>query len=224
MVNQNAWFKVSLVFLLALIAKVAFSAEPAKTTTRPQVRVAATKVEKKTTTTTKKTTTTDSNSSSTSSGSNYESAHSSGGMPVELTVAPGLLVASGITAFSIDINAVTRVTHDLPIYVGLDTGMMFYSVGVSPLSATVVGLPLMATGIYKFHIPTNPTIHPYAGMSMGINMLFSSLANRVVFEMLFRPGVNFDLAKNFSLGVETRFGVLDGSFVFSPQVGATFSL
>jgi hypothetical protein len=101
---------------------------------------------------------------------------------------------------------------------------MFYSVGISPLSATVVGLPLMATGIYKFNLPSNPTIHPYAGMSMGINMLFSSLANRVVFEMLFRPGVNFDVARNFSLGVETRFGVLDGSFVFSPQVGATFNL
>lgn len=222
MVNQNAWFKVSLVFLLALIAKVAFSAEPAKTTTRPQVRVAATKVEKKTTTTTTKKTTTDSNTSS--SGSSYESAHSSGGMPVELSVSPGLLVGSGITAFNMDINAVTRVTHDLPIYVGLDTGLMFYSAGVAPFSATFVGVPLMATGIYKFHIPTNPTIHPYAGLAMGIHLSFSSLSNRVLFEMLFRPGVSFDVAKNISLGVETRFGILESSFVFNPQVGATFAL
>lgn len=106
-----------------------------------------------------------------------------------------------------------RPVRDLPLYLTGDTGPYFYT-GYS----FQVMVPILLGMDYHFQIPDS-SIRPIFGVGLG-----PVIGSRVVFGMLFRPGLIFDIHRSVSLNIELRLGVIASSFAFVPQFGARFAL
>lgn len=219
--EQNQWLRLSIVLLLALIVRVALATD-VSASDKPLRVAQATSPAK-----TKRAVRSSASTSASASRETVSTASSS--FPIDLTAGPGLSFFDGHTGFSINVGATTPVSNKLPIHVGLDFGMSFWSENFF----SIKGINLLGTGIYRFDLAKAPTIHPYVGLSFGPTIMSYSSDNfffrfvsssRVVLALLARPGVGFDLSKTVALNVETKLGILDGAFLFSPVVLASFAL
>jgi len=91
-----------------------------------------------------------------------------------------------------------------------------------PVGQTTI--PLLVTATYFFQ--NDSGVYPYLGASLGIALTRPHDQSPLLFQVAsyFRPGVEFEISRIFSLTLEPRLGFLDNSFLFAPQVGLTMSL
>jgi hypothetical protein len=220
MFRTNQWFTLSIVLLIALMARLSL----AETTHKGHK---ATKRSTASQTTTTTTTTTETVA--------LPSKHN-----LELSVGPDLAILGDGwgTGIGVQFGILTQVSPTMPLYVGGDFGLNLWSgptTSFNPMtgassSAGMVGLQMLPTAIYRFDIPGTPSIRPYAGISVGPALHFASLGSGLAsnttlyFEGLVRPGVEFTVSRRFAVSVEPKLGLLSDQFLFMPTAYATFSL
>lgn len=134
-------------------------------------------------------------------------------VPLYLTVAPSIAIIESTGLPGLNLQLALCPVRDLPLYLTGDTGPYFYT-GYS----FQVMVPILLGMDYHIPIPDSK-VRPLFGVALG-----PVIGSRVVFGMLFRPGVIFDLHKNISLNLELRLGVIASSFAFVPQFGVRFVL
>ena len=134
--------------------------------------------------------------------------------PTSIVVAPSLLVADGGVAAGVLGQFSMPVIRGTPLFFTAEVAPYFASnyVATGVAVATLVGMD------YRFALPRTK-IRPLFGVNFG-----PVWGRRVVFGMLFRPGVDFPIAPSIELNLETRFGVIASTFVFLPQFGIRFVL
>ncbi len=222
--SRNQWITLSAVLFIALLARMSLADTLTSTHKGKGKR---------------------SLSSSSTESVSYPSKNS---FPVDLSVGPDMLVIPGGAGFGFTIHAVTPVIHNVPLYVGLETGMDFNAgntfsamgagaavdqaaaAGLGSIGDSATVMHLLATGVYRFDIVGARKIHPFVGVSMGPALCFwkgPAIVGgpaTVQFEALLRTGVSFDLTSRLALNVEPKIGVFGGDFMFKPVVAAAFSL
>jgi len=156
-----------------------------------------------------------------------------------LSIGPGLGFLNGILGFGLNASwVINAATTEVPLFIGLDTGLHTWtesaSSGLARLDVSLTSIPLLATGYFLFDIPAS-NIHPFLGLSIGPNVTIGSAklsfggssasrsATNVYFQALVRSGFEFDMAPDISFSIEPKLGLLDGEFVFLPQMNAVFS-
>ena len=150
------------------------------------------------------------------------------------------LYDSGSLGYGLNATVVGQIA-DAPLYAGIDFALDFWGFNAPTGSAlpagtsmdrSLVGIQLTPTILYRFDPSKVYGIYPYFGLSVGPNFqvfrertldtlhseIKSTSQTSVLFELLVRPGVDFQVADSVALNVETKFGVLDWDFVFLPQV------
>ena len=156
------------------------------------------------------------------------------------------LYNSGSLGYGLNATVVGQVT-DAPLYAGLDFALDFWGFDSpagaalpsgSTLDRSLVGIQLTPTILYRFDPSKVYGIYPYFGFSVGphfqvfrqrtIDTVHSAIKSTsdtsVLFELLVRPGVDFQLTDVVAINVESKFGVLDWDFIFLPQVNFVLSL
>lgn len=164
--------------------------------------------------------------------------------PVDLWVGPGFAFFRSETGFAINFGANIPVSSDLPVFVGLDFGLNFWSrdyygssVFINGPSESWTNVQLLPSVFYRVDLARPRILHPYVGLSVGPSIFIAKAnsggpaatqvnqsATKVYFEMLFRPGISVDLSKTIAINVESKFGVLGGDFVYLPQAAISFVL
>jgi hypothetical protein len=143
-------------------------------------------------------------------------------------IGPGIFVGGGTAGFAMNFGGAAHVTN-MPLYVGADLGLDFIG------DATII--QLLPTAYYMFTLPKLRHTRLYGGLSLGpaiataggfAGQVGNAQVNvggstTVLFEMLIRPGAEFDLAPNLMVQVEPKFGLLSSSFVFIPQANAVYT-
>jgi hypothetical protein len=147
-----------------------------------------------------------------------------------VSASPGLTVAGGAAAFTFDFGATVKPLRDYPLHVGADLGVDLYG------GAT--GFHFLPTAYWVFEINNAPTTRFTAGLSIGPTITSTggvTVANglgstaviggptNVYFELLLKPGVEFDLAKSFMLRINPNFGLIGANFAFVPQVSGIYT-
>lgn len=162
--------------------------------------------------------------------------NSSNSPMVELSVGPDMAVVTGGTGtgFGFNVGALTQVTQEMPLFVGADLGMNFWSQSTTvaniaqgtniTTTSNFKLIQIMPTAIYKFEMPSTKWLHPYAGLSAGIGLQLTAAQNTVLFEGFVRPGVYFDVAEGISISAEPKVGLLSSNFIFEPTIYAAFTL
>lgn len=133
---------------------------------------------------------------------------------VFLTVAPAVLVMEGDGLPGLNFQLSTRIVRDVPLYLTADVGPFFHNTSYT----FRVVVPILFGMDYQVEI-AGSAVKPIFGVNLG-----PVVGSRVVFGMLFRPGVNIAIGRNISLNFEPRLGVIANSFAFMPQFGARFAL
>ncbi len=136
--------------------------------------------------------------------------------PLVLNVAAGLLTSGASASPGMVVGINSRITHRGPIYLGGEFGA--YVVTRSPAYAM---FPLLASGYVQFELSSG--VHPLLGAMIG-PVFSTSGGSSAQLEILFRPGLNFELGRNFVLNMEPRFGVMGSSFIFVPQLGVILAI
>lgn len=134
--------------------------------------------------------------------------------PMSFVVAPSLLVADAGAAPGVIGQFSMPASPGVPLYFTADFGPYFHTsfYGTSVAIATLVGMD------YRFHI-RKAKVRPLFGVNFG-----PTFGRRVVFAMLFRPGLDIPVARDIEINAEARFGVIASTFVFLPQFGVRFVL
>ncbi len=137
------------------------------------------------------------------------------GPPLALSFATGPAFQR-LTGWSISSALMAKPLDDQPLFVGGEVGLGFFS-GQTVLS-------LLPTALYGFDVGW-ANAHPYLGVAIGPALSFeSSRDNRILFEFLVRPGMQFDVAKNMFLTLEPKLGWLGSDFLFLPQASLVLPL
>jgi hypothetical protein len=169
--------------------------------------------------------------------------------PALIYVGPGLAIYNGeftrafggsIVGWGVNAGFL-RQFGESGLYWGGDFGLHFW--GFNPLpnqsmsSRGAVGVQFLPTLVYRFDSLPGQNIKPFFGVSMGpnfyvvhatntlgasTNQVASSSATHFYFELLARPGVDWEFTKTLSLSLETKVGILNWDFIFLPQ--ASFSI
>ena len=134
------------------------------------------------------------------------------------------VLEKGNVGLATNFSWVTPLNPSYPIYVGADAALNFWNTtanGTRNISGT--GVQLLATAIYKFTLPPIPKIHPYLGLSLGphiyIGQTISGTSTTSAFvELLFRPGIQWELSSSLAANFEPKFGVLNSDFMIIPQL------
>jgi hypothetical protein len=159
------------------------------------------------------------------------------------------LYKTGTVGFAINASVMAQATPDVPIYVGLDFGLDFWGFSGSPSvpaptgmtnELNAVGVQFLPTAVYRFDMGAQH-FYPYFGFSMGPHFhifrqrnipwgatspdqIRNNSSTNVYFELLARPGVDFQVADNMSVNAEAKFGLLNWDFILLPQVGFALAL
>lgn len=152
----------------------------------------------------------------------------------QMAIMPAIGFLQGITGFGAGVDF-TMATGD-SLYVGMDTGYYRFRQTVSTpsgisLSLTYSSIPVLASVLYRFTFGSSQ-LHPYIGVAAGASLSTGSFdssssgasSTTFVFEVLSRAGLEIDLGGGISLMAEPKVGIIDGSFIFLPQVGVAFAL
>lgn len=145
-----------------------------------------------------------------SSGISREAVRTGGvGPSFYITPSPGVIIGggTGLPGFNVQFGA--KVVRRLPLHVTVEAGPYFYS-GVYGFRLAV---PVLFGADYEIHLARSP-VSFIAGVNFG-----PVISSVVTFGMLFRPGINVNIDRGLDFNFEPRFGVLDGYFVFVPQLG-----
>ncbi len=151
---------------------------------------------------------------------------------VRVSAGPAIALLNGSLGFGFATGAQVHAFGQL--YLGVESG--FYRWSPTPdnrVSANRVNvIPLLATATYRFTHQSG--FHPYLGIAAGgvfasgsLELLNSHNPSReeLMFEALFRPGVEIEGFYNVSLFFEPKAGFLGrGNFVFLPELGFSFAL
>ena len=109
-----------------------------------------------------------------------------------------------------------RPIRNHEFYIGGDVGLT-----ISAPGAFLMGIPLLPTAWYQFAMPNNARIRLVAGISLGPTIVMaaggSAVAGGAVFELLFRPGLLYQLDEDTQIGGDLKFGVWGSGFAFQPQ-------
>lgn len=152
------------------------------------------------------------------SGENHESTH------------------SGKVGFAVNGGAAYQIMPDRPIYVGADLGLNFWNFDPSRngMALNALGIQLLPTALYRFHDLLTPGVSLYIGASAGPHLYIvqskdatgsdSGSLMKVYLEILIRPGIVFDVARDLSFGFESKFGILRSELIFLPHLVANLSL
>lgn len=136
--------------------------------------------------------------------------------PLEATAAAAVAIGGGSTLPGLTFSVGAMVAREVHLYVGGDFGM-FFTTGPFAMIFTVF------PSAY-FKIPAAPKFTPRIGLSLGPVFSTGGGLSAVRFGLLFKPGIDVMLSNKIALNFEGRLGVFDSSFVFIPQLGATFTL
>lgn len=134
----------------------------------------------------------------------------------------GNLGAGNATGAVVNLGFTTAVSSSVPLQIGADFGLGFLSVNPA-INATYIRLT--PTVIYKFDLAKTEVVHPYFGLSVGPNVTILSVSTpgvsgsntKAYLEMLTRLGVGFDLNKQLSLSMESKLGTIGGDLIFMPS-------
>jgi hypothetical protein len=153
--------------------------------------------------------------------------------PWSVNLGTGLAIYNGSTGWALGVGSLYQVT-DAPLFVGADLGLNFWSfsavMGTTSYGAT--GVQLLPTAVYALRQEAVRGLHPYFGLSIGPHLYSESRTvagvtttnTQAFFEVLFRVGANYTLSQTVALQVEPKFGLLNGNFIFLPQVSAVIAL
>lgn len=136
---------------------------------------------------------------------------------------------SGSAGFSTHFGAVTQLTSDSPLFVGVDFGLQFWSFDSKQGDRSATGLQLLPTAYYNVDWNVESAFQPYVGISAGPHVYFSrnpvkGQSTSVNFEALLRPGVTFLMAPGLSMNFEPKLGIIGSDFVFLPTIAANLFL
>lgn len=131
-------------------------------------------------------------------------------------VGPGFLVGGGNAEPGVGLGFAKKVTR-IPIHVGLDTGVFFLT---SPNINFII--PVLPMVYYRF--PTNAEVVPTLGLALGPVFAFGTGAKTVDFMLMVNPGFQFYLDNDMDLFFRSSLGFVGSTFVFYPQLGATFRI
>ena len=136
---------------------------------------------------------------------------------------------SGGAGFSTHFGAVTQLTSDSPLFVGLDLGLQFWSFDSKQGDRSATGLQLLPTAYYNVDWNIESAFQPYVGISAGPHVYFSRNpikgdSTTINFEALLRPGVTFLMAPGLSMNFEPKIGFIGSDFVFLPTIAANLFL
>ena len=141
---------------------------------------------------------------------------SSANAPNVYTLSPGLAFSSGWVgpSFNSVIGIAPVSGHEF--YVGIDLSADLYFPG-----GFAMYLGLLPTAWYQYQLPSHPiklvggiAIGPAIGMAAGSGLAVAGVG----LEVLFRPGVIFNMGDGDEIGVDLKLGVLGSSFIFKPTV------
>lgn len=135
--------------------------------------------------------------------------------PLAVHLGPGFLVGGGVVEPGVGVGLVKRVTR-IPIRIGVDAGVFFLRNPVTFI------LPILATVYYRF--PTRAEVIPTIGLSFGPVIGIGSGAKAVNLMVLASPGFQFYMDADMDLFFRSSLGFMGSSFVFYPQIGATFRM
>ena len=144
---------------------------------------------------------------------------------------------SGTVGYALNAGVLSQVT-EAPLYLGLDFAMNFFGyqppAGVTDNSS--VGLQFLPTMVYRFGEVAGYNVAPYFGFSAGPHLHVhrtrtsaagttnSNSSTNLWFQLLARPGVDFNLMEMLAINVEPKFGVLNWDFIFLPSVNVSVAL
>lgn len=210
MFANNQWMRLSVVLLLALIARMALGAEqdtsvsasaPSPAVAKPVLR------------------------------EELEPA------PLQISFMPGFSIVgdsssqNGWSSFSGGLNILTPLPTKVPLLVGLELGV---DLGQTNLNQDMSALRALATILFKTSVAGSPSLHPYVGVAIGPQYVVANQVTpgfgtvtedkRVFLEAILRVGLSIDVSKDVSLGLEPRAGLTGGSLIFNPLAFANISL
>jgi hypothetical protein len=138
--------------------------------------------------------------------------------PVTMDIATGIAVMNGVSMPGLNFGLYTRLIKQTPVYFGIETSAFFDTVG-----QTGALVPVLAGTYVEFEL--SPKVKPTLGVLTGPAFVVNSTApsNHTTYALLLRPGMDFVLAKNVGLNLQSRFGVIGSSFVVIPQLGTAIS-
>lgn len=165
---------------------------------------------------------------SSSSSSRYSIQHGSSS-PVLLNLGTGMPILRGSAGFGFNLGGLFKILDSHPLYLGGDLGFSFWNFRYYYYSYTSSAVSVSAFHVLlsmKYIHALERNLRLTGGISIGPSFAATSLPydSGVLFTFLLRPGIQFDIAKSFSLGVETNFGVVGSSFAFYPLLSAIFSI
>ncbi len=145
--------------------------------------------------------------------------------PFLLNVGPGAMSSYGSVGVSLNAAAAIKVTTELPIYVGLDTAILFgskysYLYDYEREKNSGVSFQTLASAYYYYTIPKLTKLHAYGGLSLGpvIN------SGDVFMGAFIRSGAHWDLTPKIAAGVELKAGIVSEDFLVLPSALVTFKL
>lgn len=208
MFSQHQWLKLSIILLIALLARMAMGAPSRVPANRQVVRET---IQTRT-----------------------QSIDLSVGPGVVVQPDTSGLGQGSTAGFALVVGATTPISATFPLHVGIETGLDFWS---PSQNVGVKGIRLLGTAYYKFGSPRS-VVRPYVGLLIGPNITIATTSfglegfgieqsqsqTKVFFELLSRTGVAFDLSPAVSLWVEPRFGLLSDQFAFMAVSGLAFAL
>lgn len=134
--------------------------------------------------------------------------------PILMDVNAGVLVGGGDALPGMNASVKARLNTDVPLYLGAETGLFFFSGGAV--------IPILGTLSTEF--TASRDIHPVVGVSVGPSLATGGGYSTARFTLLFNPGIYVDLSRNMALNVLARFGVIGSTFVALPQLGLIFAI
>ncbi len=149
-------------------------------------------------------------------------------MGTRLSAGPGVAILGKSVGFSGNVEIAFKASSEEPLYFGFDLGYSMWGSDSGDASAVMI-LPSL---VYHFERARSAAFHPYFGISSGIAAvkmhptidlgLGAPDADRTLFAFLFRAGVaSHAVTEAFAIGIETKFGYVDPSFLFLPQIRLT---
>jgi hypothetical protein len=152
-----------------------------------------------------------------------------GAAPIgQIFIGPGLLLVGPYMGFGANASFGFKVneTSYSASYLGFDVG--YYSIGGASI------IPILFSSAYRFNIGTS-IVHPRIGLGVGVGMVSagggssnqetttSGGSPQTALLLVFKPGVDFDVAKNITISLEPKFGLLTSILFFAPSLNVGFS-
>lgn len=151
--------------------------------------------------------------------------------PLLLNLGTGMPIVRGSAGFGFNLGAAYKILSQSPLYLGADFGfsiwsfryLSYYYEGYYP-GVSVSAFHFLLSTKYVHALEHNLRLS--GGLSIGPSFASTNIPfdSSVLFTFLLRPGIQFDISKNFLLGVETNFGIVGSSFAFYPLISAIFSI